>query len=101
MNSKSLKRHEGYLMIDNRAGGGALMETSTYTCSHCQRVVVKNPLRVRERAYCPKCDHYLCDECGARRAADGGNCLTFNQIADEVQEAGERGLPVKNPLLIL
>lgn len=99
----SKRRHEGYLMIDNRNSPGVpeelmhalglpvvaargMFEAPTITCSHCQAVVVINPLRNRERAYCTKCDHYICDGCGARRAASGGECKTFKQIADEVQE---------------
>lgn len=61
-------------------------EAPTYTCSHCCNVVVINPLRNRERAYCSGCDHLLCDACGAARAA-GAGCKTFNQIAEETQEA--------------
>lgn len=107
----SLRRHEGYLMIDNRAGGTVpdeivtlagmpvgsgrgLFEAPTYTCSHCQVVVVLNPIRTRERAYCPKCDHNICDGCGAARAANGGACKPFKQVLDEVEEAASRGQPV-------
>lgn len=99
---KSKRRHEGYLRLDNRAGPGitedlaysaglppfagrGLFEAPTYTCSHCQTVVVLNPLRNRERAYCSGCDHYICDGCGAVRAKTG-LCKTFNQLIEEVQE---------------
>ena len=82
----SLKRHEGYLFVDHRAspglpediarksgydpkhcGEGALFEAATLTCSHCGCSFVKNPLRTRERAYCQKCDHYICDGCDIQR----------------------------------
>ena len=103
----SKRRYEGYLMLDHRSlegvpdatviaaglppgAGRGLFETATYTCSHCQTVVVMNPLRTRERAYCRGCDHYLCDACGAIRAANGGLCKTFHQIADEVMSAAEQ-----------
>ena len=106
----SLRRHEGYLLIDNRnsegisetleraaglpqGAGRGLFEAPTYTCSHCQFVVVLNPNRTRERAYCPKCDKYICDNCGAIRAANGGECKTFNQIIDEAQEKAVKGEP--------
>lgn len=89
---------EGYLLIDHRAaeGGidgavpvraGALFESATITCSHCQRQVVLNPGRTRERGYCPKCDHYVCDTCEAVRVTSGGVCKTFKQIMDEAQNA--------------
>ena len=74
----------GYLMIDHRAspglpeevarrtglnpkdvGEGKLYEAATLTCSHCKCTVVKNPLRTREREFCLKCYHYICDLCAA------------------------------------
>lgn len=108
----SKRSHEGYLLIDNRAGAGftdevgqvanlppgagrGLFEAPTYTCSHCQTVVILNPMRNRERAYCPKCDHYICDVCGTARAANGGQCKTFKQVIEEVQEAADVGRPVQ------
>lgn len=101
--SLSKRSHEGYLLIDNRCNPGVpdelavrvglpvgagrgMFEAPTITCSHCQTVVIINPLRNRERAYCGKCDHYICDGCGAARAANGGECRTMRQIADELQE---------------
>lgn len=76
---------EGYYLNDNSVSGGAKVELPVATCSHCQRGVLINPGRTRERAYCPKCDHYLCDECEAVRVTTGV-CKTFNQIIDEIQE---------------
>lgn len=100
----SLRRHEGYLLIDSRNtpglpddilqkavpgapsyAGRTMFETPTYTCSHCCRVVVMNPLRTRERDYCPGCDHYVCDSCGTIRR-QLGRCRTFKQIVEETQE---------------
>lgn len=69
---------------------GSVFESATVTCSHCQRQVVLNPDRTRERGYCPKCDHYVCDACEAIRVAAGGECKTFKQIMDEVQNAAPR-----------
>jgi len=103
----SKRSHEGYLLLDNRAGPGVsdefsqkaglppgagknLFECATITCSHCQQVLIVNPLRNRERAYCPKCDHYICDRCGALRALNGGQCKTFRQIIEETQEQAVR-----------
>jgi hypothetical protein len=102
----SKRRHEGYLMIDNRASPGVpeamldaanlpltagrgLFETATYTCSHCQAVVVLNPNRSRERAYCRGCDHYICDACGIVKAKTL-QCRTFKQLVDEVLTAAEK-----------
>jgi hypothetical protein len=96
---KSLRNHEGYFLLDHRAtsavpdelviaaglpagAGRGLFEAPTYTCRHCQAVVVMNPNRSRERAYCRGCDHLICDGCGAERARTG-ECKTFNQKVDE------------------
>lgn len=38
-------------------------EIPTLTCYHCGCVVVLNPQRTRERAWCWNCDHYICDTC--------------------------------------
>ena len=92
---------EGYLCIDSRAGpglaaspdldtmpirGGSLFESATVTCSHCQRQVVLNPDRSRSRGYCSKCDHYLCDQCEAVRAATG-ICRPWKQVMDDFEKS--------------
>ena len=107
----SKRSHEGEILIDHRyspglseemvhtAGGiprvdaalppGAgkgVFEAPTFTCSHCPNIVVLNPNRQRARAYCRKCDHYLCDACGAKMAMDKV-CLTQKQRMDELQES--------------
>jgi hypothetical protein len=81
----TLRRHEGYLIIDHRysegvtpelvrqsgldspvVGKNQVYESATVTCSHCGAVVILSPTRKRPRHYCVKCDHYVCDkpECG-------------------------------------
>lgn len=98
----SLRSLEGYLLIDNRnspgltetilepgqspenvplVGAGASYESATITCSHCQTVVVLNPMRTRARGYCAKCDHYICDNplCSL-------DCLPLNKVLDDLQE---------------
>jgi hypothetical protein len=62
--------------------GQGLFEAPTFTCHHCQTIVIINPNRTRERAYCRGCDHLLCDACGALRAQTG-KCRPFNQVIDE------------------
>lgn len=105
----SLRRHEGYLLIDNRespgvsdalnlalspglplGAGHGLFEAPTVTCSHCQVVVVLNPGRMRDRPYCGGCDHYICDGCAFLKAQTGV-CRTFNQLIDAVQESHAKG----------
>ena len=91
----SLKRHEGYLLIDNRnlpavpghpsgrfdsPGANQLYECATITCAHCGTVVILRPDRSRARGYCRKCDKYLCDVC------DGKDCFDINKLLDTMQE---------------
>ncbi len=101
--TKSKRSHEGFLTIDHRdtpgvsdevmlsqglpAGSGrGLLETSTFTCSHCPRVVVMNPLRTRRREYCTGCDHYICDLCAAIMGQTK-KCKTYVQVLEELQES--------------
>ena len=72
---------EGYLMIDNRASGGALLEQATATCSHCHTQVIMNPQRTRERGYCRKCDHYVCDNPACRF-----ECVPLNKVIESLQD---------------
>lgn len=65
------------------------MELPTYTCSHCQRVVVMNPERHRPRYTCRGCSHMICDGCAAIREA-GAPCKTFKQVVEEALEQAER-----------
>lgn len=81
----SLRRHEGALLIDNRLSGGACVEVPTLTCHHCHRQVIVNPLRTRERAYCPKCDHGICDPCALARKINGGECRPLNAVIEQLQ----------------
>ena len=83
----STRRHEGYLLNDQRASGGALVESATITCSHCHAIVVLNPDRSRARHHCAHCDHYLCDGCALIQRVAGGACRTLNQRLDTLQNA--------------
>jgi hypothetical protein len=109
----SLKRHEGYLLIDHRGGPGLSeadiaqwraagkdvlaigegqkYEQATITCHHCHAIVILNPARKRARSYCPKCDHYICDVCEQRRAATF-ECVPMKRVIDELQEKRAKGL---------
>jgi len=100
--SRSKRAHEGELMIDHRftpgmpdklmmpngfpAGAGhGLFEAPTYTCNHCPQIVLVNPLRNRQRAWCRHCDRYLCDRCGGILAATRA-CKPYTRVLDELQE---------------
>lgn len=73
----------GYYESDNRTAGGKHFEADTYTCTHCQVVVVMNPERKRERYKCRGCNHHICDPCAVLKTA-GAPCKTFAQFADEI-----------------
>jgi hypothetical protein len=113
---KSKRAHEGYLLLDHRdspglpmdfvaevnsrssapplpAGAGrGLFEAPTITCSHCQKGVVINPLRNRERAYCAKCDHYICDDpCGLDYKISGGVCRSYKALTERLYEQAIKG----------
>lgn len=99
----SLKRGDGEIMVDHRAspglpadfykplgldipgiGEGTMQRMGTYTCSHCKGVVVLNPFRTRERAYCRSCDHYICDACKTITLQAGYIHTPFEKLADAV-----------------
>lgn len=100
----SLRKYEGYVMIDHRASPGlpadieharglppgagqGLFEAPTYTCSHCQSIVIINPDRKRERASCSSCGgRRLCDACGALYAMNK-ECKNIFKVFDQLQEA--------------
>lgn len=89
----SKRSHEGFLMIDDRCSGAGLQECATITCAHCHSIVVLNPQRTRERGYCRRCDHYVCDN-----PACNVDCLPFKQVLDTLQkkaykQAGQILLP--------
>lgn len=95
---------EGYLMIDHREspgldhpllGPGSFLEAPTRNCSHCERLVVLNPRRNRERARCRKCFKYLCDGCGTTHKLTGECYSMAQRIDDFVNKAA------KQPALIL
>lgn len=86
----------GHVEVDQRnveaplpPGVQRYFEADTYTCTHCERIVVLNPLRKRERYKCAGCNHHICDGCAAERYA-GAPCKTFQQKVAEVLERATR-----------
>ena len=100
--------HLGYLMIDHRdspgvpdelvrqiraetgkdipfAPGGVLTEADTYSCPHCQAVVIKNPLRTRPRNVCRKCMSVVCDTPSCIL-----ECTPFQQLLDKFMTWGAK-----------
>ena len=96
----------GYVEVDHRACDlpdipGNMpkhFEADTYTCSHCQFVVVMNPERKRERYKCLSCNHHVCDGCAAKMHQTG-LCESFNRRVDEAREQAIRQLGSPSILL--
>lgn len=104
---QSLSAGSGYLVIDHSnspgltpadvahvpgaiaVGAGEVLERDVQNCSHCQRQVWLNPGRVRARAVCPKCYHFICDGCEAMRVATG-QCVPFKAVLERAQAVAER-----------
>jgi hypothetical protein len=113
-------KREGYLMIDHRASPGLtediahrlgldptqtkegkLLEAATLTCSHCKNVVMKNPLRTRERAFCRKCMHYICDFCVMAADKPDYNHAPFEKTWDQILTAAENQTIIGSPRALL
>lgn len=104
---------EGYLMVDHRASPGLpedvarkvgydprfcqegkLFEAASLTCSHCKGVVVKNPLRTRERHNCMKCGgHYICDGCAFEATVSDYVHTPFDKVIDDTLRQAALGSP--------
>lgn len=82
-------------------GEGKLLEAATLTCSHCKAVVMKNPLRERERASCRKCgNHYICDFCAMKADEPDYSHLPFEKLKDLSFNHAAKGL-LGSPLELL
>ena len=82
----SKDRREGYLLIDNRCappepGIPRYLEAATSRCGHCERQIIRNPARMRERASCSRCDTYICDDCAI--VARSAGCKPFSAVIEE------------------
>mgnify|MGYP001252610740 FL=1 len=116
---KSLRSHEGYFLIDHRDSPGVsdevmvaqgmppgsghhIFESATFTCSHCQAVVVMHPDRSRDRGYCRKCDHLICDGCETAKAVSGGECRSFKRLVDNIlNDIAKGGEVFQSPTIII
>lgn len=100
---KTIRSLEGEITIDHRnspgvpdelvfsaglpiGAGRGLFEAATYTCGHCQAVVVMNPSRTRERCICHGCQHVICDACAIQKAKTL-ECRPFEKLVDEILSA--------------
>lgn len=65
-------------------GAGRTFESGLKNCTHCGTDVIMNPLRVRERQWCMRCDAYICDGCGLLRKLGGYEHKTAAQHMHEI-----------------
>lgn len=70
--------------IAEQVAKGRIAKIPVATCGHCQRQVIMNPMRTRERSRCFKCWNYLCDNCKTVQVANGGECKPFVQVIEEL-----------------
>ena len=106
-----MKNDEPYLLVnDSRPVPAELrgaQRVPTYTCAHCRSLVVLNPTRRRERAFCKRCEYWICDDCHARRVAvadERVGCRAFKHVIDEVQvrawRTQERAVKIASPIIL-
>lgn len=116
-----MTKQAGYLFVDHRASPGLpedvalaagydpklcregkIYEADTMACSHCPNVVLKNPLRERERHYCAKCSgHYICDPCAYMATLPDYVHTPFRQIIDMVKEQQAKQPQLGSPMQLL
>lgn len=108
----SIKRHDGELVVDNRASGdpipgmpvgaGSFVELKTIGCRHCGGAWVENPWRTRPREYCRVCARYMCDGCFARSKQPDYIHRTIDDLTEMVQSGKYiiAGGTVCDPILI-
>jgi hypothetical protein len=67
-------------------GKGQHFKSACITCHGCEKQVILNPDRSRERHYCPTHDAYLCDDCELQRKLSG-KCISWWQRIEEAANA--------------
>jgi hypothetical protein len=118
---KYQKQQCGYLTVDHRAspgipadiarlvgydptlvGEGKFYEADTLSCRHCRGVVVKNPLRTRERHKCFKCGGlYVCDGCAYLATLPDYDHTPFEKVMDQFAAARDRGIDPEATVLMM
>jgi len=61
------------------AAGSTKVEVATYTCAHCNAIVLMRPDRTRDRSVCRKCMRVVCDQHSLW-------CEPFARLADAVAD---------------
>jgi hypothetical protein len=79
----------GYLIIDNRASGGGVIEKDTTHCRHCQAVIDVKTHQIKSGGHCFTCSGPLCGPC-AKKAYETGLCEPWKKKIDQQWEAMNR-----------
>lgn len=87
---RSVYNGAGYVMSDNRASGGTLLEDDVLGCGHCQASISKTNWRAYGENKCSTCDEPVCSVCKFIMAANGGRCSNFKMMVEKVIEAKAR-----------
>lgn len=71
--------------------GHGMFEAPILKCTHCQGMIIVNPLRDRRRERCPSCFRYICDKCALNMKL-GLECKPFEKVIEEIIEANSGNL---------
>ena len=57
-----------------------IYEADILRCNHCEKQILKNPHRKKNREWCWTCDQYVCDRCAGIKFIAG--CTTIREIME-------------------
>jgi len=69
----------GYLLKWTEGGAKIELEADTISCSHCQKVLLKNRWK-KQGAWCWRCGHAICSMCDEKSHVTG--CVPFMQMIE-------------------
>lgn len=71
--------------------GHGMFEAPIMKCSHCQAMIIINPLRQRPRERCPNCWRNICDKCSLNMKL-GLACRPYEAVIQAVIDANSGNL---------
>lgn len=84
-----MRRAGGYLLLSggDARGDGPDIERDTFSCAHCNAVVVVEPLTIPE-GFCLACQKHVCDPCKAILARTQ-KCVPFERRLEAVERRAQ------------
>lgn len=73
-------RRSGYVLNDDRASGGQLIEQDIVCCPHCQATLKVVQWQI-EGGWCGRCNAHICVQCAVKMDTEG--CVPFVKLVDE------------------